>query len=117
MKNEELKIFENRSDDWLAREREYENSVSVWDFDEAKEIKAEHHLQHMMEDRRISSTQTRQPVKSNYGSLLAVCIILVIAFVFVAFAMVDNDFAFAGTIMPIVLFVVLSLALSLGGRK
>lgn len=40
---EELQAFENRSDDWLAKERAYENSVSAWDFDEGKKVRLEHH--------------------------------------------------------------------------
>lgn len=40
--NKDLEIFENRSDDWLAKEREYENSVSAWDFDEGKRVKSYH---------------------------------------------------------------------------
>lgn len=39
---DELKVFENRSDDWLAKERKYEESVSAWDFDEGKRLKVEH---------------------------------------------------------------------------
>lgn len=39
---DELEVFENRSDDWLAKERVYEKSVSVWDFDDGKKLKTEH---------------------------------------------------------------------------
>ena len=39
---EELQAFENRSDDWLAKERAYEDSVSAWDFDEGRKVKIEH---------------------------------------------------------------------------
>lgn len=40
---DELEEFENRRDDWLAKERKYEETVSAWDFDEAKKIRKEHH--------------------------------------------------------------------------
>lgn len=43
---DDLKIFENRSDDWLAKEREYEETVSAWDFDEGKRIKEIHKQKH-----------------------------------------------------------------------
>lgn len=49
---EELKIFENRSDDWLAKERAYEERVSAWDLDDAKYIKQEHHRIHVQKDIR-----------------------------------------------------------------
>lgn len=40
--DKDLKQFENRSDDWLAKERQEENKVSAWDFDEGKKIKEYH---------------------------------------------------------------------------
>lgn len=40
--NKDLKHFENRSDDWLAKQREKENTVSAWDIDEGKKIKYNH---------------------------------------------------------------------------
>lgn len=40
--NNDLEVFENRSDDWLAKERKYESSISAWDLDEGKKMKAEH---------------------------------------------------------------------------
>lgn len=40
--NKDLEKFENRSDDWLAKERIYEETVSAWDFDEGKRIKKQH---------------------------------------------------------------------------
>ena len=32
--NKDLEQFENRSDDWLAKQRKDENRTSAWDFDE-----------------------------------------------------------------------------------
>lgn len=49
---EELKIFENRSDDWLAKERAYEARVSAWDLDDGNKLKAEHHASHKAMDIR-----------------------------------------------------------------
>ena len=40
--NKDLEVFENRSDDWLAKERKYEATVSAWDLDEAKKLRIEH---------------------------------------------------------------------------
>lgn len=42
--NKDLEKFENRSDDWLAKERLYEETVSAWDFDEGKKIKKQHEI-------------------------------------------------------------------------
>ena len=40
--NKDLEAFENRSDDWLAKERRREELVSAWDFDEGYKLKIEH---------------------------------------------------------------------------
>lgn len=40
--NKDLEVFENRSDDWLAKERKYEATVSAWDLDEGRKLRAEH---------------------------------------------------------------------------
>ena len=40
--NKDLEAFENRSDDWLAKERRREELVSAWDFDEGYKLKKEH---------------------------------------------------------------------------
>ena len=40
--NKDLEVFENRSDDWLAKERKYEATISAWDLDEGKKLRAEH---------------------------------------------------------------------------
>ena len=44
--NKDLEAFENRSDDWLAKERAYEDSISAWDLDEGKRIKENHERRH-----------------------------------------------------------------------
>lgn len=46
---EELKGFENREDDWLAREMRREAKLSPWNVDEAKIIKEEHARIHAKE--------------------------------------------------------------------
>ena len=48
---EELKGFENREDDWLAREMRREAKLSPWNVDEAKIIKEEHARIHAKEIR------------------------------------------------------------------
>ena len=40
--NKELEAFENRSDDWLAKERKREELISAWDLDEGHKLKEEH---------------------------------------------------------------------------
>ena len=39
----ELEVFENRSDDWLAKEVARERATSVWDFDDGQKLKNEHY--------------------------------------------------------------------------
>ena len=36
--NKDLEQFENRSDDWLAKQRNMENKTSAWDIDEGKSM-------------------------------------------------------------------------------
>lgn len=45
--------FENRSDDWLAKQRKDEEKVSAWDFDEGIKLKRAH--QNNCEARKIKS--------------------------------------------------------------
>ena len=40
--DQDLERFENRSDDWLAKQKKLESKISAWDFDEGKRIKEEH---------------------------------------------------------------------------
>jgi len=45
-KNIDLDVFENREDDWLAKQRQHEARVSAWDFDEGRRLKIEHEIKH-----------------------------------------------------------------------
>ena len=117
MKNKELEVFENRSDDWLAKEKEYEASVSVWDLDEAKEIRKEHHKYHKeyekKDDVRINSSNLRKD-KVNPGLLIFILIVLL----FVLTDVIEEDASgIVQTLLPIVIFVVASFLISSGGRK
>lgn len=40
--NKDLEVFENRKDDWLAKERKHEESVSAWDIDDSSKLKQQH---------------------------------------------------------------------------
>ena len=82
--NKDLERFENRSDDWLAKQRKSENKVSAWDFDEGMKIK-EYHEEHCeakeIKERheKIHSGQIKGRKKNNTSALLIV--ILMIALV------------------------------------
>ena len=81
--NKDLEKFENRSDDWLAKQRNIENKTSAWDFDEGKRIK-EFHEEHCeareIKERheRIHSGQIR-PRKKNGASVFLIVIIVMAA--------------------------------------
>lgn len=61
---EELKIFENRSDDWYAKERAYEESISAWDLDDGRKLKQEHQNAHAKADLRKQYFKDYQNTKS-----------------------------------------------------
>lgn len=44
----ELEVFENRSDDWLAKQRKQEARISAWDLDEGRKLKEDHAKIHQM---------------------------------------------------------------------
>jgi len=47
----DLEKFENRSDDWLAKQRAHESRVSAWDLDDARKLKREHEVKHQQYNR------------------------------------------------------------------
>ena len=49
---DDLKKFENREDDWLAKQRRLESRISPWDLDDARKLKNEHEKIHSDYNRR-----------------------------------------------------------------
>ena len=56
--DKDLEKFENRSDDWLAKQKKAESKVSAWDFDEGKRVKNEH--EENCEAKEIKETHERR---------------------------------------------------------
>ncbi len=56
----DLEKFENRSDDWLAKQRAHEARVSAWDLDDARKLKIEHETRHQ-EYNRIQNIRYEEP--------------------------------------------------------
>ncbi len=65
---EELKGFENRENDWLAREMRREEMLSPWDVDEAKIIKEEHARIHAKEIRFREKMRTKRNMQKEVTS-------------------------------------------------
>lgn len=58
---DELKGFENRENDWLAREMRREAKLSPWNVDEAKIIKEEHARIHAKEIHFQQKIRKKEP--------------------------------------------------------
>ena len=124
--NKDLEAFENRSDDWLAKERKREALVSAWDFDEghrlkqehrenceAYEIKQDHEIKHKYYDmlnKQSSANKQFQDLNSNKTVKVLVPILLLsILFIFIGvFASLGmiNGSEF-GYVIPIVIFIIM----------
>jgi len=61
--NDDLKKFENRSDDWLADQIKYESLVSAWDLDEGRRLKEEHEILHSAYNEKIEEIRELNKVK------------------------------------------------------
>ena len=114
MNNKELESFENTNDDWLAKEKAYEETISVWDLDESKKLGTEHHKYHQENEKKIHVVNKQQATSTNYVALIIVGILmimlLILTFVFTGL----DELSF---MLPIVVFIFLSLIISVGGRK
>lgn len=93
--NKDLERFENRSDDWLAKQRKIENKVSAWDFDEAKQIKEAHEenceaKQIKERHEKIHSGQLR-PRKKSGISVFAIVLLVMIAVDIIPTIIADED--------------------------
>ena len=123
----DLKQFENRNDDWLAKQRRLEEKISPWDLDDARKIKEEHAAKHQQYNQRQGeyrrSRQTRPPVSSNSGNALAkfVVVVVVVVFVITLLPLVLMTFrgngVFSMSFMPLLFVIIVIILSSLGGRK
>ena len=68
---DDLKKFENREDDWLAKQRRLESRISPWDLDDARKLKNEHEKIHSDYNRRKYSASVNRK-----GSSFAVNLIM-----------------------------------------
>ena len=81
--NKDLEQFENRSDDWLAKQRNIENKTSAWEIDEGKKIKQFHEENCEAKEikerhERVHSGQIR-PRRKNGASIFLIVIIVMFA--------------------------------------
>ena len=123
----DLKQFEDRNDDWLAKQRRLEQRISPWDLDDARKIKEEHAAKHQQYNQRQGeyrrSRQTRPPVSSNSGNALAkfVVVVVVVVFVITLLPLVLMTFrgngVFSMCFMPLLFVIIVIILSSLGGRK
>ena len=126
--NKDLEAFENRSDDWLAKERKREALVSAWDLDEgyrlkkehiqnceARQIKEEHEIKHEYYDRISKHRRDRannqfQQVDSNkalkvFAPIFLVMILIIMIGAFAASGLINvGEIGFA---IPIIIFILL----------
>ena len=129
---DDLEVFENRRDDWLAKERAYEETVSVWDFDEGKKIKAahqkncdsyslkrEHELKHqsynvthnrgLIGENKISEYRINWLVKIIVASTIGFTLLITIITIAATTDVIDFDEI--GFAVPIIMFIVLALCM------
>lgn len=92
---DELKVFENRSDDWLAKERSYEESISAWDLDEGKKLKESHEKHHANYNKTHAKGVIGKPIKQEdfvsvdsskiFKTIIIVIVVSIIAVILVRF--------------------------------
>ena len=125
--NKDLEAFENRSDDWLAKERKREALISAWDFDEgykvkkehsenceARKIKKEHEIKHEyynLMNNKLNVNKQFQEIDSNkalkvFVPVFLVMILIILIGSFAAMGYINqNEFSFA---IPIILFILMA---------
>ena len=117
--NKDLEQFENRSDDWLAKQRNIENKTSAWDIDEGKRIKEIHEENCEAKEikerhEKIHSGQIR-PRKKNGASIFLIVIIIMAAADMIPAIVNENDYV--GIPIAVLCMVVFGLALSSAIKK
>lgn len=81
---DDLKKFENREDDWLAKQRRLESRISPWDLDDARKLKIEHEKIHSSYNKRNAYSRTDKKVNNSAYNLIAGIIMAVFIMLFIA---------------------------------
>ena len=130
--NKDLEKFENRTDDWLAKERKEESRVSAWDFDEgrrikefhennceAKEIKERHEKIHSAINQnrmQFQSGKAMQKRKNGVSPFIAILFIIIGFNVFSSIIAGEDNFFISPLVFIIFVCIFLSI-LSVKRRK
>lgn len=122
---DELKVFENRSDDWLAKQRAYEDRHSAWDLDDAKYLKEEHHQIHRERDiskqnfKNIDrkSSYPKDSIDKKQSAIIKVIVIGTIAIFMIPFLIIfiSGTIYFGGLIeaFPIIVFIIIMVIITI----
>lgn len=121
--DKDLKQFENRSDDWLAKERKDEDKVSAWDLDEGKKIKKYHEANCEAKEIKETHEKIHQgwisnkniPKKDDSG-IVIVFILVTVAIVNIVGPMLIGEDPFT-EILPTVAVVILIAILTKNNRR
>lgn len=122
--DKDLKQFENRSDDWLAKERKEEDKVSAWDFDEGKKIKEFHEencearqIKERHEQIHKSAIANKNiPKKGNPGSLIIFILTVVVITEFIG-PLISGENIPTEIIPTIVMIIFISIIVKNNRRK
>lgn len=121
--DKDLKQFENRSDDWLAKERKDEDKVSAWDFDEGKKIKKFHEenceakeIKETHEKIHQGWTSNKNIPKKDDSGIVIVFILVIVAIVNIVGPMLIGEDPFT-EILPTVAVVILIAILTKNNRR
>lgn len=115
---DELKVFENRSDDWLAKERTYEESISAWDLDEGKKLKESHKMHHDYYNKTHDKGVIGKPIKQEdfvsvdgskiFKTILIVVVVLVLTIILVRFfSLLFIDASSIIEFVPFIIFILI----------
>lgn len=121
-----LEQFENRSDDWLAKERQEESRVSAWDFDEGRKVKEFHEkncearqikeTHEIIHARQNASRRIQVQNKSNTSGIVLL-LFIIIGFNFIGAFFFEEELSL---ISPFIVFVFIMVVVSMiksKGRK
>ena len=114
---DDLKKFENREDDWLAKQRRLESRISPWDLDDARKLKNEHEKIHSDYNRRKYSASVNRK-----GSSFAVNLIMGIimaSFIVMLIRMFSRSTLRTGSFLVyvLVLICIVMAGISAGGKR
>lgn len=130
--DKDLMKFENRTDDWLAKQKKEESYVSAWDFDEGKrikqqhqenceatQIKKEHEQKHQLYKEHMAEVKRNRVAPKNNTAIIPIIVIIItlttIMLGFITSAVASGE-AFFG-LVPILIVVILLAAIVSGKRR